>query len=154
MTMVRVRLAVPSDVPALRAIAAAAYLPYLPRIGRPPAPVTADYEAAVRRGEAWVAIEAGEVVGLIVLVPKHGYLLLDNVAVLPSAQGRGVGRQLLSFAETHARELGRHEIRLYTNVAMTENLALYPRHGYVETHRAEADGFSRVYFSKRLPAVR
>jgi hypothetical protein len=33
---------------------------------------------------------------------------------------------------------------------MTENLAYYPRRGYVETHRTVADGFSRVYFSKRL----
>jgi hypothetical protein len=37
-----------------------------------------------------------------------------------------------------------------TNAAMTENLAFYPRHGYVETHRASQDGFDRVFFSKRL----
>ncbi len=34
---------------------------------------------------------------------------------------------------------------------MTENLAYYPRHGYAETHRAEQDGFRRVFFRKRLP---
>ena len=33
---------------------------------------------------------------------------------------------------------------------MTENLALYPALGYVETGRRVEDGFSRVYFSKRL----
>jgi hypothetical protein len=54
------------------------------------------------------------------------------------------------FADARARELGLGAIRLYTNAAMTENLALYPRRGYVETHRAEADGFSRVYSSTRL----
>jgi hypothetical protein len=36
---------------------------------------------------------------------------------------------------------------------MTENLAYYPRHGYIETHRAEDGGYSRVYFSKHLAAA-
>jgi hypothetical protein len=31
---------------------------------------------------------------------------------------------------------------------MTETLACYPRRGYIETHRAEHDGFSRVFFSR------
>jgi hypothetical protein len=35
---------------------------------------------------------------------------------------------------------------------MTENLTYYPRHGYTETHRAEQDGFRRVFFSKRCQA--
>jgi hypothetical protein len=33
---------------------------------------------------------------------------------------------------------------------MTENLAYYPKHGYADTHRAEHDGFRRIFFSKRL----
>jgi hypothetical protein len=33
---------------------------------------------------------------------------------------------------------------------MTENLALYSRLGYVETHRGEEKGYSRVYMEKRL----
>jgi len=149
-----IRPAVPDDVPALRAITAAAYLPYLSRIGRAPAPVSSDYAAAVERGEVWVAAAdegtglSGELVGLIVLVRAPDYLLLENVAVLPAAQGRGVGSRLLEFAESQAAELGLPEIRLYTNVAMTENLVYYPRRGYVETHRREEDGYRRVYFCK------
>lgn len=157
---VAVRLAVPADVRDLESIVRAAYLPYVPRIGRAPAPVTADYAAAIARGEVWLAsvrqsggdetAERASAVGLIVLVDKPGYLLLENVAVLPSMQGFGIGTGLLAFAEAQARELGLPEIRLYTNAAMTENLAYYQRRGYVETHRAMADGFSRVYFSKML----
>jgi len=55
---------------------------------------------------------------------------------------------LLDLAEQHARRLRLSEIRLYTNEAMTENVAYYARHGYVETHRAEQDGFRRVFFRK------
>lgn len=56
----------------------------------------------------------------------------------------------MALAESEGRRLQLTEIRLYTNEAMTENLAYYPRHGYTETHRAEQDGFRRVYFRKRL----
>jgi ribosomal protein S18 acetylase RimI-like enzyme len=148
--MVVIRPAGPGDVDALGAIATAAYQKYIPRIGRAPAPVTADYAEAVRSGQAWVAVQAGQVVGFVVLIARPGYLLLDNVAVLPAAQSRGIGIRLLDLAEQHARSLGLAEIRLYTNEAMTENLAYYARHGYVETHRAEQDGFRRVFFRKPI----
>ncbi len=148
--MLTVRPAAGSDVPALRAVAEHAYAGYVPRIGRPPAPMTADYAAAVGSGLTWVAESAGEVVGLLVLAVRGDHLLLENVAVLPSAQGRGIGARLLALAEDQARARGLGEIRLYTNEAMTENLAYYPRRGYAETHRAEQDGYRRVFFSKRL----
>jgi len=138
-------------VPVLAQIAVAAYEQYVPLIGREPAPMTADYAAAVRGGQAWVASGPdGGVQGFIVLIPQPGYLLLENVAVVPAAQGRGAGARLLAFAEERALALGLAEIRLYTNEAMTANLAYYPRRGYTETHRAEQDGFRRVFFRKQL----
>jgi GNAT superfamily N-acetyltransferase len=148
--VITLRLAVEADALALRQIAVAAYQHYVPRIGRKPAPMTADYAAAARLGQAWVAAEGGQAVGFIILVPQPGYLLLENVAVVPAAQGRGVGARLLALAEQQARSLRLPEVRLYTNQAMTENLAYYLRHGYTETHRAQQDGFRRVFFRKRL----
>jgi ribosomal protein S18 acetylase RimI-like enzyme len=145
-----VRRAGGSDVAALAALARDAYEVYVPRIGRMPAPMTADYAEAVRSGMTWAAVRDGVIVGLLVLVVRPDHLLLQNVAVLPSAQGSGIAARLLKLAEEQARELGREEIRLYTNEVMTENLAYYPKHGYNETHRAEQDGFRRVFFSKRL----
>ena len=92
----------------------------------------------------------GEVADFIILLFRAGHLLLENVAVLPAAQGRGIGARLLALAEDRARARHVPEIRLYTNAAMTENLAYYPRHGYTETHRAQQDGFHRVFFRKRV----
>jgi ribosomal protein S18 acetylase RimI-like enzyme len=148
--VVVIRRAGPGDVDALRAIAAAAYQKYVPRIGRAPAPMTADYAQAVRGRQAWAAIQDKQIVGFAVLIAKPGHLLLENVAVLPAVQGRGIGGRLLRLAEDHARSLGLSEIRLYTNEAMTENLAYYPRHGYAETHRSEQDGYDRVFFRKPI----
>jgi ribosomal protein S18 acetylase RimI-like enzyme len=148
--MITVRPAVGADVDTLLMIAVAAYQHYVPRIGRAPAPMTADYAGAVRRGQAWVAVEHGEIAGFAILVSQPGYLLLENVAVRPAAQGRGIGARLMALAEEQARSLRLSEIQLYTNEAMTENLAYYPRYGYVETHRTQQDGFHRVFFRKRL----
>jgi ribosomal protein S18 acetylase RimI-like enzyme len=145
-----VRRAGPQDVARLEEIATAAYGPYVPRIGKPPAPMTADYAAAVAADDVWVAVAGDVVVGLLVLVPAADHLLLENIAVDPRYRGRGIGARLLSVAEERAAHAGLAEIRLYTNAAMTENISYYPRHGYVETHRGQGDGFDRVYFSKRL----
>jgi hypothetical protein len=56
----------------------------------------------------------------------------------------------MAFVEEEARRQGFGVIRLYTNELMTENIALYSRPGYVETHRGEEKGYSRIYMEKRL----
>jgi ribosomal protein S18 acetylase RimI-like enzyme len=56
----------------------------------------------------------------------------------------------LEFAEQAAIKAGYRSIQLYTNEAMTENIALYSRIGYVETHRGEEKGLRRVYMTKQL----
>jgi GNAT superfamily N-acetyltransferase len=101
-----VRLAGPGDLDALHKIAAGAYRHYVARIGRAPAPMTVGYARAVRARQAWVAVEDGEIAGFVILIEKPGYLLLENVAVRPAAQGRGISSRLLGLAEDHARSLG------------------------------------------------
>ena len=150
--MLTLRLARADDLADLRAIVAQAYAPYIPRIGRPPAPMAADYGAAVDRREVWVAVRDGALAGLVVLTAARDHLMLDNLAVRPADQGHGVGARLLALAEREAARLGLAQVRLYTNAAMTENLAYYPRHGYRLTHRCEAGGFQRVFFTKELAA--
>jgi len=145
-----IRRAVADDVTAVRAVVEAAYAPYVPRIGREPAPMTADYESLVAADEVWVGETDGRVVGVLVIRASEDVLELENVAVDPLAQGLGHGRAFVSFAENHAREGGLTAVELYTNEAMVENLALYPKLGFVETERRVEDGFRRVYFRKTL----
>jgi ribosomal protein S18 acetylase RimI-like enzyme len=97
-----------------------------------------------------VALRDGVVQGILVLIPQEDAMLLDNVAVSPDAQGSGLGRRLVAFAEQAAVEAGYHAIKLYTNEAMTENIALYARLGYAETHRVEEKGLRRVYMLKPI----
>lgn len=145
---VTIRQARRSDATAVARLVTEAYEPYVTRIGTRPAPMDDDYSARIEAREVWVAEAANDLAGVLVLVPKPDHLLLDNIAT--RFRGTGVGAQLLSFAETEARRQGRSEIRLYTNAAMTQNVDYYPRHGYVETHRAVDHGFHRVFFTKTL----
>ena len=134
----------------MRELVRDAYAVYVPRIGREPAPMGADYEALIGKGAVTVAVEEDSIVGVLVLRPQQDSLLLENVAVAPAKQGQGVGRALLAFAEEHARRLNLSKISLYTHALMTENLALYPRLGYVEVARNQEHGFDRVFFEKTL----
>lgn len=112
--------------------------------------MTTDYHDVVASGHGWVAEQTGRVVAILVLEPEADHLLLENLAVDPDQQGSGIGQELLRLAEQQARLLGLAEVRLYTNEAMTENLAYYSRRGYRETHRTIDDGFHRVFMSKPI----
>ena len=144
------RVATAGDRPAIEAIVRAAYSPYVSRIGRKPGPMLDDYDALIREGRVYVVGRGGAVNGVLVLIPGQDAMLLDNVAVAPDAQGSGVGRAMLEFAEKAARDAGYGTVRLYTNEAMTENLGLYAKIGYAETHRAEEKGLRRVYMAKAV----
>jgi GNAT superfamily N-acetyltransferase len=143
------RQATSSDLPLIRQVVAAAYARYLDRMDKLPAPVRNDYRAAADAGQVWVIGEP--IVGVIVLVRQDGGLLVENVAVSPAAQGTGLGRQLMEFAEHQAMALGLRRLHLYTHEVMVENLAIYARLGYRETDRRTQDGYHRVFMEKLLP---
>ncbi len=145
-----IRRAVTGDIEPIRTLVQAAYAVYVPRIGREPAPMAADYEALVASGETWVAVAGDRVAGVLVIRTIGHELFLENVAVGPGYQRRGIGKALISFAEHRARRLGLAAVTLYTNEAMTENLRLYPALGFVETGRRVEDGYDRVYFRKPI----
>jgi N-acetylglutamate synthase-like GNAT family acetyltransferase len=145
-----IRRATTADLSDIQRLIDAAYGKYVDRIGRPPAPMTADYAAALVHSRVWVLERDKPIVGALVTEDRGDHLLLETVAVAPDCQGMGYGKMLLDRADRDAVELGFSEVRLYTNEAMTENLSFYPRHGYRETGSAVQDGFRRVYFSKTV----
>ncbi|RII78360.1 GNAT family N-acetyltransferase [Pseudomonas monteilii] len=146
-----IRLALATDEPEVRQCAEQAYARYVPLIGRKPAPMTADFARQIADGVVYVATDDRAVFqGFIVFYAEHGHMLLENVAVLPSAAGQGVGKALIRFCEDAARQQGVGAVHLYTNEKMTENLSIYPKLGYVNVGQRTEDGFKRVYFEKTL----
>ncbi len=141
-----IRPARPQESEAVARLVDDAYGHYVQRIGKKPGPMLDDYAAQVAAGRVWVLPEPdGRLSGILVLQPVEGGLLLDNVAVAPAAQGRGIGRRLIDFAAAEARRRGHGALDLYTHALMTENIALYARLGFVETRRVSEKGFERVY---------
>lgn len=145
-----IRLATRADVAAVTRIVDDAYAIFVARNGKVPGPMRDDYAALVRGRQVHVLEDNNAILAVLVLRPEPDAMLLDNIAVSPDAQGRGFGKLLMRFAEDRARALGLHAIRLYTQDIMVENIALYTRLGYVETHRGEEIGLMRVYMTKRL----
>ena len=140
-----------ADVPIIERIVHDAYVKYVARIGKPPGPMEDDYAARVAAGEVWICAEGDDIAGILVLESAADHLLLDNIAVAPAWQSRGVGRHLLAFADAEARRAGHAELRLYTHVLMHENIALYTHLGWQETGRGEQAGFQRVFMRKPVP---
>jgi len=147
---VTIRLAHLGDLDSVKRCAEEAYALYVPRMGKKPAPMVADFRAQVEAGHIYVIDADGDVTGFIVLYHRGGHIHIENVAVFPAHQGQGLGRALLSFAEEEAKRRNVRTIELYTNIKMTENLELYPRLGYVEIDRCQEAGFSRVFYRKDL----
>jgi len=149
--VVTTRRATAGDAPAVTAVVLAAFAMYVERLGGvQPWPMSLDYAEIIADGQTWLAEDAGEVVGVLVLEDRSDHLLLEVLAVAPGQQGSGVGHRLMALADQQAGDRGFDEVRLFTNARMTENLVYYPRQGYVETHRDEVNGFHRVFFAKRL----
>ncbi|MFO1048739.1 MAG: GNAT family N-acetyltransferase [Geminicoccaceae bacterium] len=139
------------DVATIGRIVRDAYGHYVARLGKPPGPMLDDYARRVADGQVWVLEDEGALAGILVLEDaEDGALLLDNLAIAPGAQGKGHGRTLVAFAEAEARRRGHSQVRLYTHVLMVENVAIYGRLGFLETHRVTEKGYDRVYMTKRL----
>jgi N-acetylglutamate synthase-like GNAT family acetyltransferase len=144
------RRATDGDVRAITELVADAYRHYEPLIGRTPLPMLIHYEDAVREHDIWVLDADGTLVGTVELERRPDHLWIENVAVAPSWQGRGLGRQLLRHAEDEARRSGLRALGLMTNERYVENIAMYTRYGYVETDRVPHQGTDLVYFRKLL----
>ena len=141
------------DADRLTALARAAYARHVPIIGREPMPMTADWAKLLSEQEIWIVDGlADDAVASLALDVQADHVMIWSVAVSPDHQRRGLGRRLMAFAETRARELQRPELRLFTNARMEGNVALYRRLGYTETRRDELPDRVLVHMSKAVDA--
>jgi len=144
------RAAAQGDASGAAACVRAAYEHYVARNGLVPMPMRQDYDEVMRDYQVTVVEHGGEIVAVLALAVTGEGFLLDNIAIAPPHQGKGLGCALLQYAETEARRQGFDSIYLYAQEIMTENITLYRRIGYVEYARRVEFGLSRVYLRKRL----
>jgi GNAT superfamily N-acetyltransferase len=150
MTEHRFRRAGLDDAGLVEAITHRAYAKWVPVIGRPPKPMTADYTQAIAGHVIDLLVEGDVVVGLVELIPMADHWLIENVAVDPAHQGKGYGRLLVAHAEDVTRAAGMQRIRLYTNKLFAANVTLYRKLGYALDREEEFRGGIIVHMSKGL----
>jgi GNAT superfamily N-acetyltransferase len=151
---IRIRRATAEDAAAIRALTRAAYAKWVAVIGREPIPMAADYDEAVREHRIDLLFEDGELAALVEIIDRGDHLLIENLAVAPHAQRRGLGKRLLAHAEALAAELSRPLLRLYTNPRFAGNVDLYARAGFaVDREEPFLEG-TTVHMSKPVPLDR
>lgn len=149
----RIRAANSNDAAGLESCMHAAYAPYKSRMrGLLLPPLESDYDSEIREYPTWVAEsdgkdgKDGKIVGGLIMDFDTHYATLSNIAVDPTFQGQGLGRGLMAYAETKAREKKCSRICLATHVLLTENQSLYNHLGWKKTGSDE----TRIYFEKEL----
>ncbi len=150
---ITIRRAFVADTAAISAITDAAYSKFVPRIGRKPRPMTVDYAELMVDHDVWLLTQSETPIGVLVVKRESDHLLIYSVAIQPECQHRGYGRRLLKWAEELGDQGGYREMRLYTNAQFEENIRLYERVGYRESHREPLpDGGTIVYMAKTIRA--
>jgi ribosomal protein S18 acetylase RimI-like enzyme len=146
--VVGLRIAHEDDVDAIRALTREAYAKWADLTGREPLPMRVDYLDAIRKHRFDLLYVGGRLVALIETVPEGDCLLIENVAVLPTFQGRGFGTRLLKLAEELAAASGSAGTRLYTNKLFLSNIRLYEALGYRVEREVELNAGVAVHMLK------
>jgi ribosomal protein S18 acetylase RimI-like enzyme len=84
-------------------------------------------------GQVYVAVENDVVIGTCGIVPHGpgpGEFEVRKLAVAASAQGRGIGMQLVEACLDFARQRGARRITLISNSSLVAALRLYERAGF------------------------
>ncbi|MDC1001833.1 GNAT family N-acetyltransferase [Alphaproteobacteria bacterium] len=94
-----------SDAPNLVRLAHEAYRHYVARIGRPPAPMLANFTRYITDDTVFIATN-DVICGYVVLCHDLDCWRLDNIADAPSSQGQGIGAALIRHSEFFMAERG------------------------------------------------
>jgi GNAT superfamily N-acetyltransferase len=82
-------------------------------------------------GQIYVALVGDEVVGTAAVVPHQpGVIELAKLAVVPHAQGHGLGRRLVETCIAHARRIGARRLMLVSSSRLRAALRLYESMGF------------------------
>jgi GNAT superfamily N-acetyltransferase len=153
---VAIRAARPADAPAALAVLHAAHAWNLAN-GFNFTAATMSLDELSRRMAPetfFVAEAAGRLVGTVEVAPEPepGLWGLHLLGVDPSAEGRGVGRALVAFAEAHAAAHGAEAHRLDTPEPHPWLPSFYCRLGYTHTGTVQWEGkhYRSVFLTKRL----
>lgn len=94
----------------------------------------------------FLAVEDSEVIGCIFAKLKVDAVYVGKLAVLPSRQGQGIGRQLMQAAEAFAKGVGRRILELETRIELIENHQTFAALGFSKVAEHAHAGYKRPTF--------
>ncbi|MGB7656480.1 MAG: GNAT family N-acetyltransferase [Novosphingobium sp.] len=103
------------------------------------------------RGTFIVAFDGDQPVGCIALKgTDKGYAEIKRMWIASSQRGSGLAMRLMESAEGAARDLGITVLRLDTNSALADAIAIYRHWGWREIPRFNDDPYAEVFFEKSI----
>lgn len=108
----------------------------------------ADDDLRPPHGVLLVARLHGRAVGCGAVRVREGVGELKRMWVAPDVRGLGLARRLLGALEAEARVLGARVLRLETNRALVEAVALYRSAGFVEVAPFSDEPYAHHWFEK------
>lgn len=92
---------------------------------------TAVHEQLLAEGVAYVACDDHQITGFVAASVVNAWLHIEEVSVLPTLQGRGIGRELVGAITAEVRAAGWRGVTLTTYANVPWNRPWYARQGFV-----------------------
>ncbi|MEM8792116.1 MAG: GNAT family N-acetyltransferase [Pseudomonadota bacterium] len=134
-----------TDWPALHALLTRAFGFMEGRINPPSSLTRMSPECLARKAEDETVLLATNpnLIGCLFAKAQGETLYLGKIAIDPGHQGKGIGRALVTAAETRARQNGQTALELQTRIELTENHTAFTRLGFTKTAETAHPGFDR-----------
>lgn len=140
-----VRIDGPARLPEALAAIRGAFAEYRDRLVPPSAALNETVDSLAGRlaaGAVFVAEDAtGAVLGAVCADRRGDAVYLDRLAVLPEGRGRGLAAALVAAVEAFALAAGARSVVLGVRLALTGNIRMFERLGYLEVARTAHPGF-------------
>ena len=96
-----------------------------------------NYASEIQNFPVWVVEVDDRIVGGLVMAFGRLSASVENIAVDPAFQGKGIGGKLMRYAESRARERKCQELHLHSDTRLVETISLYRHLGWEEVDRDE-----------------
>ena len=94
--------------------------------------------------ESWILVIGDPVMACVVASPLPHLLYIGKIAVDPSLRGQGVARDLVSFCEKIAKNLGLDRLELQVRIELIENQVAFTKLGFVKTAERSHPGYAQI----------
>jgi ribosomal protein S18 acetylase RimI-like enzyme len=101
-----------------------------------------DFAARLRDETCFIVEADGRLIASMFCAVDGDALYIGRLAVHPDCRRRGIANALIEAAKTEARRLGAKRLTLGCRIALTSNLALFRRHGFVTVRETCHPGFT------------